>query len=450
MADDEVVGQTTDEPELALPPADAAACPGCCAAEGGSPCCYQAEGDSPAGAAPAEEAPRSAPEPEAAGEDTWPATGVRVVGLRFRPGGKIYYFQPGDFPLAVGDFVVVETERGPDVGEVTSLQARLEPGEEQPTKRLLRPAGPADVRRKRALENKQVQAFKTCERKIAEHKLDMKLLEAAYTLDGKRLTFSFVAEGRVDFRDLVRDLAQTFRCRIELRQVGVRDQARLIGGLGPCGRPLCCATFLKDFCSVGIRLAKDQGLSLNPGKISGACDRLMCCLRYEHAQYVELNRRLPKVGERVECGAVAGEVLERNLLTASVRIRTDDGREVVLTEKELFPEGLKVPLPGARPERRREERRPRERKPRRREERPGGAPPAEPAPGEAAAPEAAGAETPAPPPTSEGEAKPPEDHRKHGHRHRGPRHRRRRKPGAAPAGTPEGKKPTGRGDQPGS
>ena len=376
--------------------------------------------------------------------EVWPATSVRVVGLCFRKGGKVYYFHPADFPLAVGDFVVVETDKGVDIGEVAAIKARLEPGEGEPTKRLLRPASLGDVRRKQSLEAKQAQAFKVCERKMTEHNLEMKLIDASYTLDGKRLTFSFVSERRVDFRDLVRDLAQAFRCRIELRQVGVRDQAKMIGGLGPCGRPLCCATFLRDFCSVGIRLAKDQGLSLNPAKISGACDRLMCCLRYEHSQYVELNKRLPRVGERVERGAVAGEVVERNLLTASVMVRTEDGKEALLTEKELFPEGIKVPLPPPQQERRREDRQPRERRPRRREGRPEGAkpetPPAEAAPAEtpAEAPQAGGEGAPA-------EAKPQEDHRKHGHPHQGPRHRRRHKPG----GPPGASGPPGGGDEAG-
>ncbi len=371
--------------------------------------------------------------PLAEGEEVWPAAGVKVAGLCFRKGGKVYYFHSGDFPLASGDFVVVETDRGVDIGEVVALKTRLEPGQEEPTKRLLRPATPGDVRRKRSLETKQEQAFKACEGKIAEHKLDMKLIDASYTLDGKRLTFSFVSEGRVDFRDLVRDLAQTFRCRIELRQVGVRDQAKLIGGLGPCGRPLCCATFLRDFCSVGIRLAKDQGLSLSPAKISGACDRLMCCLRYEHAQYAELNRRLPRMGERVEHGAVAGEVIGRNLLTGLVTVRTDDGKEAALTEKDLFPEGITVAVRTPQQQRRREDRRPRERKSRRRERQAQAAPEARPS--EAPAKPTAPAE-----PTAKGQsaapgAKSQEDHRKKGHRHRGPRHRRKRKPsGKAPQG----------------
>lgn len=297
-------------------------------------------------------------------ENEWPTVPPRVVGLCFRKGGKVYYFHPGDFPVRVGDFVVVETDRGVDIGEVVSLKPTLEPGEEEPTKRLVRLATPSDVRKKQALTEKEQRAFRTCQQKIREHGLQMKLIDAGYTLDGRRLTFSFVSEGRVDFRELVKDLAHTFRCRIELRQVGVRDQAKLIGGLGPCGRPLCCATFLRDFTSVGIRLAKDQGLSLNPAKISGACDRLMCCLRYEHAQYVEMNKRLPKVGALVEAAGVKGEVVERNLLVGAVKIKTEQGQEVVLTCEQLFPSEApapEAPVPVKGKEERRRRRRDRRR-----------------------------------------------------------------------------------------
>jgi cell fate regulator YaaT (PSP1 superfamily) len=373
-------------------------------------------------------------------EEAWPAAAVRAVGLCFRKGGKVYYFHPGDFPPALGDFVVVETDKGVDIGEVVTLKRRLEPGEEEPTRQVLRPATTGDVRRKQALEQREAQAFRTCEFKINEHGLEMKLIEASYTLDGKRLTFSFVSEARVDFRDLVRDLAQTFRCRIELRQVGVRDQAKLIGGLGPCGRPLCCATFLRDFCSVGIRLAKDQGLSLNPAKISGACDRLMCCLRYEHAQYSEVNRRLPRLGERVERPGAAGEVVERNLLTGAVTLRTEDGKEVVLAEKDLFPEGIKVALTTPSQQRRREERRPQERRPSPRGERREEAPAEAPSPPETAA--ASPAETTgAEPPAAAVGAQAPEDHHKRAHRKRGPRHRRQ------PSDPPGASAPAGPGDE---
>ncbi len=442
MPQDDLVEERTEAAEHGLesrPPGEG--CPGCGPGAGGTLPCMAAGGDGKT----AEEAPTALQEAEGLTE---PATRVRVVGLCFRKGGKVYYFHPGDFPLNVGDFVVVETDRGIDIGEVVALKPRLEPGEEEPTRRLLRPATPGDVRRKRSLERRQQEAFKTCQGKIAEHGLEMRLIDASYTLDGKRLTFSFVSEGRVDFRNLVRDLAQTFRCRIELRQVGVRDQAKLIGGLGPCGRPLCCATFLRDFCSVGIRLAKDQGLSLNPAKISGACDRLMCCLRYEHAQYVELNKRLPKVGERVEHGKVAGEVIARDLLTGAVTLRTAEGKEVRLSERDLFPEGIKVPAPAPRrprldtrrvPERRTRARRERSRPPEERQE-------PTPAAQSTATPEAPPAPAPAPRTAAGEHDKPHEEHRKQGHRHRNPRHRRRHKPKGHPPGAGQaggGRKPDG-------
>lgn len=364
----------------------------------------------------------------AAEEDEWPTPPPRIVGLCFRKGGKVYYFHPGDFPVRLGDFVVVETDRGVDIGEVVSLKSALEPGEEEPTKRLVRLATPGDVRKKKALTEKEQRAFRTCEQKIREHGLEMKLIDASYTLDGRRLTFSFVSEGRVDFRELVKDLAHTFRCRIELRQVGVRDQAKLIGGLGPCGRPLCCATFLRDFSSVGIRLAKDQGLSLNPAKISGACDRLMCCLRFEHAQYVEMGKRLPKVGATVEAQGIKGEVVERNLLVGAVRIRTEEGREVVLTCEQLFPENVAGPEPAA-PAQGKDERR-RRRRDRRRPAPAAPAVAAESAPsassaGATAQPEpAASAEAPAAQPAKTAEAPHGQPHK--ARRKRGPRHRRKK------------------------
>jgi cell fate regulator YaaT (PSP1 superfamily) len=427
MPDEDLVEETTEEvevepePDLEAEP-EGEGCPGCCHGAGGVPCCR------------ADEIEAAQTSVSAGAEEVWPAAAIHAVGLCFRKGGKVYYFHPSDFPLALGDFVVVETDKGVDIGEVVTLRRRLEPGEDEPTRQVLRPATTGDVRRKHSLEQRERQAFQTCEQKVNEHGLEMKLIDASYTLDGKRLTFSFVSEARVDFRDLVRDLAQTFRCRIELRQVGVRDQAKLIGGLGPCGRPLCCATFLRDFCSVGIRLAKDQGLSLNPAKISGACDRLMCCLRYEHAQYAEVNRRLPRMGERVECAAASGEVVERNLLTGSVTLRTEDGKEVVLAEKDLFPEGIKVALPAPQQQRRREERRPREGRPRARGERREEAPAAGTAPARAetaAAAEGAPAGDTGAAPAGEtsvaGERKP-------GRRRRGPRHRRKPTPPGAPAG----------------
>ena len=260
---------------------------------------------------------------------------VAAVGVCFRKGAKVYYFLPGETPVGLGDLVVVETERGVDLGEVVSLPAELAPGENKPTRSVLRSATPGDLERKQRLVEQQQRALRLGREKVTQSGLPMKLIEAHYALDGRRLTFVFVSESRVDFRELVRDLAQTFRCRIELRQVGVRDQAKMLGGLGPCGRPLCCATFLRDFASVGIRLAKIQGLSLNPSKISGYCDRLMCCLRFEQEHYAQMSRTLPRVGEQVQAPGAQGEVVERNLLTGQVRVRTESGTELWLTEEEL-------------------------------------------------------------------------------------------------------------------
>jgi cell fate regulator YaaT (PSP1 superfamily) len=320
---------------------------------------------------------------------------VAAVGVCFRKGGKVYFFLPAGFPVQMEDFVVVETDKGVDIGEVVEVLSRLGPEDERPTKKLLRPASEADVQRKRQLFAKEARALEVCARKLAEAGLPMKLIEASYTLDGKRLTFSFVAENRVDFRDLVRDLAQTFRCRIELRQVGVRDQAKALGGLGPCGRPLCCASFLRDFMSVGIRLAKDQGLSMNPAKLSGSCDRLMCCLRYEHEQYVDNNKRLPKIGAYLESSLGCGDVVDRNLLVGSVRLRNENGGEVALSWEDLEREGQLRPMPAPSPK---PPQRSRRERPARREERPAAPSPPETAP---ASPEAASAEATAPVPEAE-------------------------------------------------
>ena len=211
---------------------------------------------------------------------------VEVVGIRFKQAGKIYYFSPGDLQIAAGDGCVVETARGVEFGEAV-LNPKEVPDDEvvQPVKQVLRIATSEDYERLQRNKVRAQEAFQVAGRKVEEHKLPMRLLEAEYTLDDSKLIFTFTAEGRVDFRELVKDLAAIFRTRIELRQVGVRDEAKAIGGLGSCGRSLCCATFLGDFEPVSIKMAKDQNLSLNPAKISGVCGRLMCCLKYESATY---------------------------------------------------------------------------------------------------------------------------------------------------------------------
>lgn len=216
---------------------------------------------------------------------------ARVVGIRFKTAGKVYYFDPGEFALAPGDGAVVETARGVELGTVTSLPREV-PDEEikAPLKKVLRKATADDLAKRRENEEKARRAFGVGQQKIALHGLPMKLVEVEYTLDGSKIIFYFTAENRVDFRDLVKDLASTFRTRIELRQIGVRDEAKLLGGLGPCGRQLCCQAFLGDFVPVSIRMAKEQNLSLNPTKISGICGRLMCCLNFESEAYREAKR----------------------------------------------------------------------------------------------------------------------------------------------------------------
>jgi len=258
-----------------------------------------------------------------------------AVGVCFRRSGKVYYFRPHGLQVEPGEFVLAETEKGTDIGQVVFVREQLEEGEAPPAESLVRKATRADVHRERRLQEKEQKAFEICARKIATHGLDMKLVEADYTLDGKQLTFSFTAENRVDFRQLVQDLAQTFHCRIELHQIGVRDEAKFLGGVGRCGRPLCCTTFLRGFESVGIRLAKDQGLSLNPENISGVCDRLMCCLSFEHDNYIELDKKLPPVGTSVMTPYGSGEVMNRLLLKQKLVVRIDEGKEVEVPASEV-------------------------------------------------------------------------------------------------------------------
>ncbi|HIS05243.1 MAG TPA: stage 0 sporulation family protein [Candidatus Fimenecus stercoravium] len=249
---------------------------------------------------------------------------AQVVGIRFKDVGKVYYFDPDGMQFKKGDRVIVETARGVECGEI-ALQNREVPDEEivKPLKRIIRAAGPEDLKTLAENREKEKKAFSICEEKIRAHKLDMKLVEVEYTFDGSKILFYFTADGRVDFRSLVKDLAGTFRTRIELRQIGVRDESKMIGGFGICGRPFCCSTFLGDFQPVSIKMAKEQGLSLNPGKISGTCGRLMCCLKYEQESYDHLLRHTPKVGAVVETHEGRGVVLENNLLTGMLKVRLD-------------------------------------------------------------------------------------------------------------------------------
>lgn len=249
---------------------------------------------------------------------------AEVIGVRFKNMGKVYYFDPEEHELHIGDHVIVETARGVECGEVA--MDRREIAEEdivQPLKTLIRVATKEDL--KRAGENaaKEKSAFDICVKKIAAHKLEMKLVDVEYTFDNSKILFYFTADGRVDFRELVKDLASVFRTRIELRQIGVRDEAKMLGGLGICGRPFCCATFLSGFQPVSIKMAKEQGLSLNPVKISGTCGRLMCCLKYEQEAYADLLRRTPSVNSIVMTPSGKGIVVDQNILTGKLQVRLD-------------------------------------------------------------------------------------------------------------------------------
>ena len=247
-----------------------------------------------------------------------------IIGIRFRNSGKTYYFNPGEYTLAKGDMAVVETARGPECGEVV-LPNREVPDDTvvKPLKSVLRPATAEDRQRIAQNAEKEQNAMRVCQEKIRSHNLDMKLVDVEYAFDGSKILFYFTADGRVDFRGLVKDLASVFRTRIELRQIGVRDEAKMLGGLGICGRPFCCAQFLSDFQPVSIKMAKEQGLSLNPTKISGSCGRLMCCLKYEQNTYDELLRSTPRVGTLVQTDEGRGVVREVNLLAGKVAVLLD-------------------------------------------------------------------------------------------------------------------------------
>lgn len=255
-----------------------------------------------------------------------------VVGVRFKRAGKVYYFDPNDIELNRGDHVIVETARGIEYGEIV-VPPKQVPEEDivPPLKKVIRKATEEDEQKVRENKEKEVKAFEICLREIAKHNLPMKLVGVEYTFDNNKLIFYFTAEGRVDFRELVRDLAAIFRTRIELRQIGVRDEAKMIGGLGPCGRDMCCCTFLGDFQPVSIKMAKEQKLSLNPAKISGVCGRLMCCLKFEQDFYEDVLRRMPKVNKEVLTPDGKGIVVDINVLFEKVKVKLiqdDDNVEV--------------------------------------------------------------------------------------------------------------------------
>lgn len=260
---------------------------------------------------------------------------IKVIGVRFRKAGKVYYFDPAGMEIKTGDHVIVETARGVEFGEVV-LGAR-EVNEEkviQPLKSVIRMANKNDEEIERRNKEKEKEAFQICLQKIKKHELQMKLIDAEYTFDNNKVLFYFTADGRIDFRELVKDLASVFKTRIELRQIGVRDETKIIGGIGICGRSLCCHTHLSEFIPVSIKMAKEQNLSLNPTKISGVCGRLMCCLKHEQETYEELNSRLPNPGDHVTTGdGLKGEVQSVNVLRQKVKvIVTLDGDEKEIRE----------------------------------------------------------------------------------------------------------------------
>ena len=257
-----------------------------------------------------------------------------IIGVRFRPNGKIYFFSPGDHDVECGQFVIVETARGVEFGKVVLGKRNIDDGKIVSTlKTIIRVATDEDKKKNEDNKEKSKKAFVICKEKIAKHKLDMKLIEAEYTFDNNKVLFYFTADGIIDFRELVKDLASVFKTRIELRQIGVRDETKMVGGIGICGRELCCHKHLSEFVPVSIKMAKEQNLSLNPTKISGVCGRLMCCLKHEQDTYEYLNEKLPNVGDFVRTtDGNKGEVLSVSVLRQKVRIVVtdkDDNKEVM-------------------------------------------------------------------------------------------------------------------------
>ena len=249
---------------------------------------------------------------------------MKVISVRFKESGRSYYFDPGSLTPAAGDYVIVDTARGVECGEVVRAAHELpNTGFTREVKPVLRLADGMDIRRMRQNRADERAAFKVCEQRIAAHKLQMKLIDAEYTLDRSKLVFHFTADNRVDFRELVKDLASHFHTRIELRKIGVRDESKMLGGLGVCVQPFCCSRFLKNFQPVSIKMAKEQGLSLNPTKISGACGRLMCCLAYEQKSYEYLNSITPQPGSVVRTPDGEGTVLEVNVVSGMLKVRSN-------------------------------------------------------------------------------------------------------------------------------
>jgi len=264
-----------------------------------------------------------------------------IVGVTFRKVGKVYYFDPGELQLREGDFVIAETVRGVEFGKIV-LEPRHVPDDElvAPLKNVVRIATGEDLDREAANRDKEKHALEVCARKIAEHNLPMKLLDAECAFDGSQVTFSFSADGRIDFRELVKDVAASLKTKVQLHQIGVRDEAKLIGGYGGCGRPLCCATFLNNFDPISMKMAKDQSLFLNPAKFSGCCGKLMCCLRYEHDFYKQARRCLPAVGAIVDLEKGKGKVVDANFITNTLTVQTEDDVLLHIPASQLNLEGI--------------------------------------------------------------------------------------------------------------
>ncbi len=264
---------------------------------------------------------------------------TQVVGVRFKDTGKVYFFDPNGLEIQAGSHVIVETARGVECGIIAEANKSVEDDEVvAPLKPVKRIATQEDMKILESNKKKEKEAYNICLKKIEDHKLEMNLTEVEYTFDGSKIIFYFTADGRVDFRELVKDLASAFHSRIELRQIGVRDESKMIGGLGICGRPFCCSTFLNDFHSVSIKMAKEQGLSLSPGKISGTCGRLMCCLKYEQNSYDYLQKITPRKGAIVDCRDGRGTVVDVSLLTGKLKIKLNsnpDGAPVVAYRDEV-------------------------------------------------------------------------------------------------------------------
>ena len=256
---------------------------------------------------------------------------AEIVGIRFKDVGKIYYFDPNGAKFNKGDFAIVETVRGVECGEVAIENKDVEESEiVKPLKKIVRPASADDIKKYEENKKKEIEAAEIARKRIEAHKLEMNLVDVEYTFDGGKVLFYFTADGRVDFRELVKDLASIFRTRIELRQIGVRDKAKMIGGLGVCGRPFCCSTFLGDFQPVSIKMAKEQGLSLSLDKISGCCGRLMCCLKYEQETYEYLSKTTPKPGAIISTNEGEGKVTESNILTGLLKVQLNKSPEGII------------------------------------------------------------------------------------------------------------------------